>query len=241
MTEKNCNKRCADVLNKDLGTWLTTIYECLYIHYGEQKPTLQFDNVFQLLIMIVLSAQESDAKINKVAKTFFAKYPDCHSIANASLRDLESSLKQIGLYKQKARWIKQLCTVLLNEYNGKIPQTIDELVRLPGIGRKTANAVLAYGFNIPAVVVDRHAARILARTGVFKHVASDTTKLELETKKHLDKRYWIQFSLLLQTHGRTLCRPQNPDCIHCPIKCCCNYGYRLSSVSNECRKLSEGG
>lgn len=235
MSTTLCNQNCKKVFNGDKKKWLTTIYNCLYSYYGEQKTSLEFENVFQLLIMTILSAQESDAKINKVAKTFFAKYPDCQAIANASIRDLESSLKQIGLYKQKARRIKRLCSILIEKYNGQIPQTIDELIKLPGIGRKSANAILAYGFNIPGIVIDRHALRILARIGIFKHTVVDATKLELETKKYLDTNYWIQFSLLLQTHGRTLCRPQNPDCIQCPIKCCCNYSHRLSSILRECK------
>jgi len=206
----------------DVRDALIQIYRRLYAYYGKQKPALEFENVYQLVIMVVLSAQESDAKINKVAKTFFKKFPTCKALVEADLTEIQDALKQVGLYRQKARYIKQLCAIIQDRYNGKIPNNIDDLLKLPGVGRKSANAILAYGFNKPALVVDRHFIRVINRLGITGQV-ENPDKIEQLVAKYLPQEYWTQFSLLLQTHGRTICLARNPKCDICPISEFCNY------------------
>jgi len=201
---------------------LIQIYKRLLAYYGRQKTALEFEDVYQLTIMVVLSAQESDAKINKVAKTFFKKFPTCKSLAEADLSEIEEALKQVGLYRQKARYIKQLCTIVQDKYNGVIPDNIDDLLKLPGIGRKSANAILAYGFDKPAIVVDRHFIRIINRLGIFGQL-ENPDKIEQIVAKYLQQRYWSQFSLLMQAHGRTICLARKPKCNICPISEYCQY------------------
>jgi len=229
----NCRKRCEKEIHEDTAQWLETVYHCLLDYYGKQKPALLYKNLYQLVVMVVLSAQESDTKINKVAKELFKKFPDCESLAKANIRQIEEAIKQVGFYRKKARYLKELCTKILNEYEGKIPDTLEELVKLPGISRKGANAILAYGYSIPGVVIDRHAMRVLERIGVARHITKGdlAKKYELYVKSILAERYWIQFSLLLQVHGKTLCKPTKPRCNGCPINTCCAYYQQHKKIS----------
>jgi len=223
-SKTTCQYKCEQVFGKNKTEWLETVYHCLHRYYGKQEPALKFDSIFQLMIMVVLSAQESDAKINKVAESFFKQFPDCKSIANADVKELEQALRHVGLYRQKAKRIKELCQKIQEQFGGKIPDNIDTLIQLPGIGRKSANAIIGYGFGLPAVVVDRHFQRVVSRIGLFDDVTNkQVDKIEFAVKQVLNKRYWIQLSLLFQTHGREICRPR-PRCQVCPIVCCCKYG-----------------
>ena len=172
--------------------------------------------------MAILAAQESDKVVNKVSKEFFKKYKNAQDIANAKLEDLEESLKHINFYRRKAKLIKECCQKLLELYNGDVPKTVEELVKLPGVGRKTANMVIGGAYNLPAIIVDRHVHRVVERISLSKQKNPD--KMEMELREIVPKEMWTKFSLLLLNHGKTICKARNPECEKCPILDLCEYG-----------------
>jgi len=178
----------------------------------------------QLLIATILSAQCTDARVNLVTPDLFAKYKTVKDFANARQVELEKLIKSTGFYKNKSKSIIGCCKGLVEKHKGKVPPSLDELVELPGIGRKTANVVLGECFDIPGVVVDTHVKRLSNRLGLTKN--SDPVKIEFDLMEILPKKDWSLFSLLLIFHGRRICKSRKPDCCNCKIKTYC--------PSNEC-------
>ncbi len=187
--------------------------------YEDADCTLDYENVLQLLISTQLAAQCTDARVNLVAKDLYKKYPDVYAFAYADETELQNDIKSTGFFRNKAKNIIACCQMLINEFGGEVPQTMEELLKLPGVGRKTANLVLGDYFGIPGIVVDTHATRLSNRMGFTTN--SDPYKIELDLQKIVPKEYWSSFCHQLVYHGREYCSARSPKCDICPINHLC--------------------
>ncbi|MCE0522190.1 MAG: endonuclease III [Methylacidiphilales bacterium] len=188
--------------------------------YPDAHCELDFSSPLELLIATILSAQCTDVQVNKVTPGLFKKYRTARDYAEADPAGLERDLRAIGLFRNKAKNIRACCRLLVDEHDGKVPDTMDALVRLPGVGRKTANVVLgnAFGRNV-GVVVDTHVARLSARLGLTR--LTDPKKIEPVLMKLVPQKDWTLFSHWLIFHGRRRCKALNPDCPGCELKALC--------------------
>ena len=189
--------------------------------YGHTEPDLEFKNLYQLIIAVVLSAQTTDKQVNRVTKELFIKYKNFKSLASASAADVESIIKSTGFYHTKAKNIIALAREVTEKHKGKIPETMDELTALPGVGRKTANVVMSIGFGIPALAVDTHVSRLAQRLGFSTNKEPD--KIEKDVCSLIPPETWTKAHLLLIKHGRILCKARNPLCLECELKNNCLY------------------
>jgi endonuclease III (EC 3.2.2.-) len=180
------------------------------------KLELNFSTPFELVVAVVLSAQERDAKVNEVTKELFKKFNTPQQFANASLEEIEKEISSISFYRKKAEYIKQISQILVEKYGGEVPKSIEELERLPGIGRKSANMILynAFGIN-EGIAVDRHVLRVSQRLGLTKQQKPE--KAEQELMKLVPKDQWGKFSNLLILLGRYICTAQKPKHSECPL------------------------
>ena len=183
--------------------------------YPQAKIALKHSNPLELLISTILSAQCTDVRVNMVTKTLFKKYTSAKDWANADIKQIESDIKSTGFFRNKAANIKAACTKVVEEFNGKIPDTMEEILKLPGVGRKTANCVLGNAYGIPGVVCDTHVIRLSRRLGLSSN--SDPVKLEFDLAEIVPRKNWLLFSDLLIFHGRNICKARKPDCVSCPI------------------------
>lgn len=181
---------------------------------------LNFSNNFELICAVMLSAQTTDKRVNMVTPELFRKYPNPESLMNADIDDVKTIIKSIGLTNNKAKNIINLAKEIHNVYNDDIPNEIEKLVKLPGVGRKTASVVLAVGFNIPAIPVDTHVNRVAYRLG-YCNVLDDVLKTEKSLKKYIAKKDWIDGHHLLLLFGRYFCTAKNPKCNECALKQYC--------------------
>lgn len=191
------------------------IWPILKKTYPDAKTALNFRNPLQLLIATILSAQCTDVRVNMVTKDLFKKYKSAKDWAKADIKQIESDIKTTGFYHNKAVSIKGACTAIAEKFDGKVPDTMDELVGLPGVGRKTANVVLGNAFGKPAIACDTHVIRLSRRLGLSEN--SDPVKLEFDLAEIVPKANWTMFSHALILHGRKYCRARKPDCENCPI------------------------
>ncbi|OEU53837.1 MAG: endonuclease III [Desulfuromonadales bacterium C00003096] len=191
------------------------ILDQLYQLYPDAHCALIYDNPFQLLIATILSAQCTDVQVNKVTVGLFAKYSSVQALAEADLQTLEGDIRSTGFYRNKAKSLLGCAQMLLREYDGQVPQTLSELVRLPGVGRKTANVVLGNVFGIPGMVVDTHVKRLSRRFAWTDQ--QDPEKIEEDLSQLLPRKHWVQASHLLIYHGRQLCKAPIPFCSRCPL------------------------
>ena len=182
--------------------------------FPRQKP-------YNVLISTILSQRTKDKNTIKASERLFSKFPTLEQIANANLAEIKNLIKESGFYNVKAKRIKEVSRILLNKYNGKVPHEIDKLLKLPGVGRKTANCVLVYGFNIPAIPADTHVHRISNRLGIVKTKTPEQTEHELMRK--ISKKYWIKINELFVKHGQTICNPIRPKCDKCIINKLCDF------------------
>jgi len=191
------------------------IFPILRKTYPEARIALKHSNPLELLISTILSAQCTDVRVNMVTKTLFKKYTSAKDWAKADIKQIESDIKSTGFFRNKAVNIKGACTKVVEEFDGKIPDTMEELLTLPGVGRKTANCVLGNAFGIPGVVCDTHVIRLSRRLGLSPN--SDPVKLEFDLAEVVPRKNWLLFSDLLIFHGRNICKARKPDCVNCPI------------------------
>jgi len=184
--------------------------------YPDAKTALKFENPFQLLIATILSAQTTDERVNKVTSTLFKKFKKPDDFVNATLDEIMKEIKSINFYRNKAKNIKKLSEIIVKEFNGKVPDKMEELVKLPGVARKTANVVLsqAYG-KAEGIVVDTHVRRVSNRLGLTKN--TDAEKIEKDLMKIIPEEKWIDFPFRLILFGRNICKAKNPDCKNCPL------------------------
>ncbi len=205
MTKKERAAKVTEILNTEYGTDLHT-----YLHY--EKP-------WQLLFATILSAQCTDDRVNMVTKDLYQKYPDVRSFAEANLEELMQDIFSTGFYRNKAKNIIACAKVLLEEYNGEVPSDIDLLVKLPGVGRKTANVVRGNIFNEPSIVVDTHVKRVSKLLGLTAN--DDPEKVEYDLMKVLPKEQWILYNIQVIAHGRKVCIARRPKCRECVLRDVC--------------------
>ncbi|MBK1813976.1 endonuclease III [Clostridium sp. YIM B02505] len=202
------------------------ILELLKEQYPDAKCELDYGTPFQLLVATILSAQTTDKKVNEVTKDLFEKYPTVDDFLLISQEELEDRIKQIGLYRNKAKNIMMMCRQLKENFNGEVPDTMEGITSLAGAGRKTANVVLSNAFGVPSIAVDTHVFRVSNRIGLAD--SQNVYDVELQLQKELPKKEWSLAHHLLIFHGRRCCIARNPKCEVCPIKHMCKY-YRCTT------------
>lgn len=184
---------------------------------------LNHSNPFELLIAVVLSAQTTDAMVNRVTEKLFQKYKKPEDYINVPLEELQNDIRKIGLYRNKAKNIQKLCKMLIDKYNGEVPQSREELMELPGVGRKTANVVMSVAFGIPAIAVDTHVERVSKRLGICRWKDS-VLEVEKTLMKKVPKEEWSITHHRMIFFGRYHCKAQNPNCHECPLLSLCREG-----------------
>ena len=194
--------------------------------YPEVKTALRHKNPLELLIATILSAQCTDTRVNQVTPGLFKKLKTAEHFARVPLADLEEMIRPTGFYRNKAKSIKACCQAIVERHAGEVPDNMEALVKLPGIGRKTANVILGSAFGIPGVVVDTHVKRLSQRIGLTGE--KDPVKIEFDLMALVPKKYWIDFSHQLIWHGRALCKARNPSCRECPLAHLCDFGAKTA-------------
>jgi len=187
--------------------------------YPDARCVLNHKNPLELLVATILSAQCTDVRVNKVTKDLFKKYKQAEDYAGAKPEILENDIRSTGFYKNKARSIIKCCKVIFEKYKGKVPATMEELVALGGIGRKTANVILGNAFGIPGITVDTHVKRVAYRLALTKN--QDPVKIEYDLIEMIPKKEWTQFSHLMIFHGRYTCMARKPLCAECVLESHC--------------------
>lgn len=197
------------------------VIDALEEQYPDARCELNYHTPFQLLVATMLSAQSTDKLVNRVTETLFKKYPCPQDFADAEIQEIEAAIKQIGLFRSKAKNIKQTAQEILLCYNGEVPKKMEELVSLPGVGRKTANVVLSTAFGVDAIAVDTHVLRVSNRLGLAK--GENPSKVEEQLMERLPKNRWIKAHHLLIWHGRRVCRAKSPLCAGCSLFALCQF------------------
>lgn len=199
------------------------ILDLLDEHYTvECKCYLNHETPWQLLIAVILSAQCTDARVNIVTKDLFVKYPTLEAFANADVTEMEQDIHSTGFYKNKARNIILCARRLVEEYNGEVPSSLEDLTSLAGVGRKTANVIRGNIYHEPSIVVDTHVKRISKKLGFTKE--EDPEKVERDLMKVLPKEHWILYNPQIITHGRGICTARRPKCMECFLREYCKEG-----------------
>ena len=189
--------------------------------YPDARPALHFDNPYQLLVAVMLSAQCTDVKVNLVTPALFAAYPDAHALAAAQPEQVEPYIKTCGLYHNKARNLVMTARALVEQYGGEVPADHDRLTQLPGVGRKTANVVMSCAFGADAIAVDTHVFRVSNRLGLAD--AGDVLKTEQQLMQAIPREKWSHAHHWIIFHGRRVCAARKPDCAHCTLSAWCEY------------------
>lgn len=200
---------------------VTEILNILHEYYGDTKCGLDFRSPFELLIATILSAQCTDVRVNIITKDLFAAADTPIEMASLGVEKVGEIIKSCGLYKNKSKNIVRTSEMLCDEYGEVVPDTMEELIRLPGVGRKTANVVLSNAFGVPAIAVDTHVQRVSNRIGLVK--TTDVVKTEEGLMKALPKDKWSDAHHWLIWHGRKICSARNPKCDMCPLSHLCDY------------------
>lgn len=198
------------------------LIEILKKTYPSAKCSLNFKNEFELLIAVMLSAQCTDERVNKTTPSIFCKYKTPTDFVKIDIKELESLVHPCGFYKNKAKNIKETSKILVEKYDGKVPNTIEDLISLPGVGRKTANVVMLEAFHKPqGIAVDTHCKRLALRIGLTNN--SDPLKIEQDLLKLFPSKYYEDINHLFIYHGRNICKSKNADCVNCTIKKYCKH------------------
>jgi endonuclease-3 len=216
------------ILTKDYGETkvlakaeIRKVLKILETEYGTTTTALKFDSVIQLLVATMMSAQSTDEQVNKITATLFREHPDAESFARLSQEELEEKIKRVGLFRSKAKNIVATAKMILNEFEGAVPHIREELTKLPGVGRKTANVVMSVAFDIPAIAVDTHVFRVSNRIGLAG--AKNELITEQQLQKNIPREKWAMAHHWLIWHGRKICKSQNPKCETCPVQEYCMY------------------
>lgn len=219
MAKKTSTKK-SPVADKQTAARGQRIYRKLSRQFPEAKCALLHENPFELLVATILSAQCTDERVNKTTPALFKKYPTPEKLARARQADIERLIRSCGFYRNKAKSIRGAAAAITEQHGGEVPDTMDELLALPGVARKTANVVLgnAFGINV-GMVVDTHIKRLSGRMGFTKH--TDPVKIERDLMALFPAKQWTMLSHLLIWHGRRTCSARKPDCAHCPVESDC--------------------
>ena len=199
------------------------IYRLLSKSYPNVKCELDYSSAFELLVATVLSAQCTDKRVNQTTPALFKKYKNVKKMASADRKDIERLIKSTGFFRAKAKNIKGLSEKILTEFNGEVPNNLEDLITLPGVGRKTANVVLGHAFNIPGITVDTHFGRLSRRFGWSKE--NNPVKVEFEVAGLIPEKEWTNLSQRMIWHGRRVCHSRKPACGVCSLaKLCPSFG-----------------
>jgi endonuclease-3 len=191
--------------------------------YPEVKTQLDHKDPFELLVATILSAQCTDKQVNRVTRALFKELPTPHAFADAPVEKIEKLIHATGFFRNKAKHIKNCSRTLIEQHDGKVPESLEELIRLPGVGRKTANVVRGAAFGFPGIVVDTHVSRISQRLDLTDY--QDPVKIEFDLMEQIPQKDWSDFSLHLIYFGRETCKARKPECPRCPLeKLCCFTG-----------------
>lgn len=211
--KKNMKKMSAKRINEVLAL--------LGQAYPDARCVLNYKTPFQLLVATMLSAQTTDKTVNRVTESLFTEYPGIEDFLQLRQEELELKIREIGLYRNKAKNILAMCTVLMTQHDGEVPQTMEQLLSLPGVGRKTANVVLSNAFNVPAIAVDTHVFRVSNRIGLA--AAENVLDTELQLLDGIPRDLWSSAHHWLIWHGRKICDAKKPKCGLCMITQYCHY------------------
>lgn len=198
------------------------VIEILKEEYPDARCTLDYNTPHQLLVAAILAAQCTDERVNQVTPALFAKYPDVQAFAQADQSELEEDVKSTGFFRNKSKAIIESARQIVSDFGGQVPDTLDELIQLSGVGRKTANLILGDAYGKPAVVVDTHVKRVSNRLGLTEH--KDPTKIEFDLRGLLSDEESTRFNHLLVAHGRAICKAPTPRCEVCPVLNLCPCG-----------------
>jgi endonuclease III len=196
--------------------------------HSDAKLALDFSNPLELLVALILAAQARDNLVNVVTADLFRKYRTAAAYADEKESVLQGRVSRINFFRQKTRSIQKACAMLVNDFGGQVPDDIDDLLKLAGVGRKTANAVLANAFNQPAIVVDTHVWRLSQRLGLTSK--DDADKIEADLVTLVPRKDWTRFCHLLQFHGRRVCTARNPNCPNCSITRVCPWPHKTKAA-----------
>ena len=198
---------------------VTLINARLAQEHPDAHCELNYDTPFQLAVATILSAQCTDVRVNKVTPALFASYPDAAAMAGADIHHVEELNRSTGFFRNKAKNIVAMANAVMEEYGGEMPRTLDELVQLPGVGRKTANVILGNAFGVPGLTVDTHFLRLMRRLGIT--TSTNAVTVEKQVMPLLDEEEWTMFSHRLIFHGRRVCTARNPRCEECVLDDIC--------------------
>ncbi len=202
------------------------ILDILKETYPDAKCELNYETPFQLLVATILSAQTTDKKVNQVTESLFKDYPDLDAFLKLTNEELEGRIREIGLYRNKAKNLILMCNQLRDNFNGEVPKTMEGITSLAGAGRKTANVVLSNAFNVPSIAVDTHVFRVSNRLGLAD--SDNVLEVEKQLQKELPKKEWSLAHHLLIFHGRRCCIARKPKCEECPLAHLCKYKKELN-------------
>ncbi len=217
----------ASLRTKQKKTLLADINRALFAKYGICPCPLNYETPFQLLVAVELSAQCTDLRVNLISRGLFEKYPDIESFAGAPREDIENLIRTGGLFRNKAKNLISAAQSLMNDFDEKVPQSMRELTRLAGIGRKSANVILGVAFGIPGFPVDTHVKRVLKRLAITN--SDNPGKIEAEVNALIPDKYWTNLSHMLILHGRETCAARKADCANCIINHLCQYYKKVVS------------
>jgi endonuclease-3 len=210
---------------------IAKIMKRLHKVYPNAKCALDFSNPLQLLVATILSAQCTDKRVNLVTPALFKKYRSAGDYANASPKEFEQEIRSTGFYQSKTKSILGACKRIVENFNGKVPNRMEDLLTLPGVGRKTANVILGNAFGIPGLTVDTHMIRLNQRLGVTQK--NDPVKIELDLMELVPQKEWTIYSHLIIWHGRNRCFARKPDCPHCEVCDLCPYPHKTPSAPSK--------
>jgi endonuclease-3 len=206
------------------------VIETLAVQHPNADTELHYRNAFELLVATILSAQSTDARVNMVTPTLFAKYPDAQTLARARQSALEKQIVSTGFFRQKSKALLGMARALVTEHGGQVPADMDALTRLPGVGRKTANVVLGHALGVPGLPVDRHVLRVSNRIGIAE--GDDPVQVETQLCGALPKEMWTMASDVQILHGRRVCRPK-PMCQDCSVRDDCDFYQHVVTKESE--------
>jgi len=202
------------------------IIELLEAEHPDAKIALNFSNPFELLVAVMLSAQCTDERVNQVTKTLFKKYKKPEDYVKVELEELERDIKPTGFYKNKARNLKKCCKTLIEKYNSEVPRSLEKMLKLPGVGRKTANMVLSNAYGVvEGIAVDTHVRRVARRLGLTEN--TDPEKIERDLMEKIPREKWARITDLLIFHGRKVCSARKPKCSTCVLNKLCPSAFKI--------------
>ncbi|MBC7744550.1 MAG: endonuclease III [Flavobacterium sp.] len=207
-------------------------------HHPEAETELAYSNPYELLVAVILSAQCTDKRINQVTPEFFKRFPDINKLSKASIEDIYELIKSVNYPNNKSKHLAGMANMLLSNYNGRVPSNFDDLLKLPGVGRKTANVIISVLFNAPAMAVDTHVFRVANRLGLTKNAVTPLA-VEIQLTKYLPENLIYIAHHWLILHGRYICIARNPKCKICPLTDFCKYYQQLQTVSGAKRIQSD--